>query len=180
MARLKKAKKEIVARAEKIASAHEKKFRGCGQCTFMAIIDALRWGGVELVTEDVEKKLFPGISLLTAGVGMTGEGTCGAVSSSAVAFGLAVGAPIDSTDESAVRGTAGAFRDTLLKKYHRKYGSILCKDVQRKYFGKAWDLTDDEMTGEFLGITRGCVIIQTARWTTGIILDELEKRKKVR
>jgi hypothetical protein len=33
------------------------------------------------------------------------------------------------------------------------------------------------MTEEFLGITRGCTIMQTAAWATGIILEELEKTK---
>jgi hypothetical protein len=108
---------------------------------------------------------------------MTGEGTCGAVASSAMAIGLALGVPMDSADISAARQAAATVRDTLLAKYYKEYGSILCKDVQRKYFGKAWDLTDDEMAHEFLGITRGCTIMQTAEWTTGIILDELEKIK---
>ena len=175
MATLKKTKKEIVARAKEIATAHEKKFKGCGQCTFMAIIDALRWGGIELITEEEEKKLFPGISMLTAGVCMTGEGTCGAAASSVIAMGIAFGVPIDSADVSAARQAAATVRDTILAKYYKEYGSILCKDVQRKYFGKAWDLTDDEMAHEFLGITRGCVIMQTAEWTTGIILNELGK-----
>jgi hypothetical protein len=177
MVRLKKTKKEIMARAKKIGAAHEKKFKGCCQCTFMAIIDALRWGGIELITENEEKKLFPGVSMLTAGVCMTGEGTCGAVTASALAYGLALGVPIDSGDVSAARQVSAAFRDTLLKKYFNKYGSVLCKDVQRKYFGKAWNLVDDEMTQEFLGITRGCTIMQTAAWAAEIILNELEKTK---
>jgi hypothetical protein len=60
-------------------------------------------------------------------------------------------------------------------KYYREYRSLLCKDVQRKFFGKAWDLTSDEMSREFLGITHGCTIMQTAKWVTEIILDEFEK-----
>jgi hypothetical protein len=178
MVRLKKTKKEIMDRAEKIGAVHEKKFKGCCQCTFMAIVDALRWGGIELITEEEEKKLFPGVSMLTAGVCMTGEGTCGAVTASALAFGLALGVPMDSGDVDAARQVSNAFRDTLLKKYYHKYGSVLCKDVQRKYFGKAWNLVDDEMTREFLGITRGCTIMQTAAWATGIILDGLDKQSK--
>jgi hypothetical protein len=47
--------------------------------------------------------------------------------------------------------------------------------VQRKFFGKAWDLTRADMRGEFLGITRGCTIMQTAKWAVEIILDEFEK-----
>jgi hypothetical protein len=168
MVRLKRIKKEI-------ATAHEKKFKGCGQRTFMAVIDALRWGGLKLITEDTERELFPGVSMLTAGVCMTVEGICGAVASGVVTIGLALGAPIDSQDVNAVRRTAAIAHNTLLKKYFNKYGSILCKDVQRKYFGKAWNLVDDEMAHEFLGITRGCTIIQTAGWTAEIILNELGK-----
>lgn len=62
-------------------------------------------------------------------------------------------------------------RNTILDKYFKEYGSILCKDVQRKFFGKAWDLTNDEMSKEFLGITKGCTIQQTAKWTVGTIID---------
>jgi hypothetical protein len=68
----------------------------------------------------------------------------------------------------------GIVKQTLLKKYFDTYGSMLCKDVQRKYFGKAWDLMNEEATKEFLSITDGCVIRQTAAWVTGIILDEIE------
>jgi len=175
MERLKKLKKEITLKARDLGVAYEAKYKGCGQCTFQAIVDALRWGGIELIPEDTEERLYPAISMLTAGVCMTGEGTCGAVASSVIAMGLAFGVPIDSADVSAARQAAATVRDTLLAKYYKEYGSILCKDVQRKYFGKAWNLTDDEMAHEFLGITHGCTIMQTAEWATGIILDELEK-----
>ena len=171
----KKTKKEIISKAKELAVEHEAKYKGCGQCTFLAIIDALRWGGIELLPEDTEKGLFPGVSMLTAGVCMTGEGTCGAVASSVMAIGLALGMPMDSADVSAARQAAATVRNTLLAKYYQEYGSILCKDVQRKYFGKAWNLTDDKMAHEFLGITHGCTIMHTAEWATGIILDELEK-----
>jgi len=129
MVNSKKTKKEIITRAEKIAAAHEKKFKGCGQCTFMAIIDALRWGGIELISKETEEKLFPGISMLTAGVCMSGEGTCGAVASSAMALGLALGPPIDSIDMSAARRTAAAIRGSLMAKYDNE---IWLHPVQRR------------------------------------------------
>jgi len=172
---LKKTKKEIMAKAREIATEHEKNYKGCGQCTFMAVVDALRWGGVELITEDEEKKLFPAVSMLTAGVCMSAEGTCGAVSGSAMACGLAFGVPMDKMDLNASRQAGATVRNTLLKHFFSKYGSILCKDVERKYFGKAWDLTDDEMSHEFLSVSRGCVIMDTASLTAGIIADEIEK-----
>jgi hypothetical protein len=175
MQTLKRTKEETIQKAEELGILYESRYKGCAQCTFMSVVDALRWAGLELMPEAMEEKIYPGISMLTAGVCMTGEGTCGAVTSSALALGLALGVPRDSADVNAARKAAAAIRSSLLAEFYRQYGSILCKDVQRKYFGKAWDLANDDMAHEFLGVTHGCVIMQTARLTVGIILDEYEK-----
>jgi hypothetical protein len=175
MVGLKRTKEEIIKKAEALGIEYEAKYKGCGQCTFLAIIDALRWGGLEIIPEDIENRLFPGMCVMTAGVAMTGEGTCGAVNSAVLAMGLALGIRRESQDDRAMRDSCITIRNTILDKYYRAYNSILCKDVQRKFFGKAWDLTDDEMSNDFLGITKGCTIMQTAMWATEIILDEFEK-----
>jgi hypothetical protein len=175
MVELKRTKEEIIKKADELAVEYEAKYKGCGQCTFLAIIDALRWGGLEIIPEDMEERLFSGVCVLTGGVGMIGDGTCGAVASSVLAIGLALGIPREGQDESALRMGCAIIRDTILDRYYREYNSILCKDVQRKYFGKAWDLTSDEMSQDFLQVTHGCTIMQTAMWTTEIILDEFEK-----
>jgi len=175
MVKLKHTREEIIKKADELAVEYEAQYKGCGQSTFLAIVDALRWGGLELIPEDVEERLFPGICVLSAGVGMTGDGTCGAVASSALAIGLALGTSREGQDDRALRQACATIRNTILDKYYQEYRSILCKDVQRKFFGKAWDLTDDEMSREFLGISQGCTIMQTARWATEIILDEFEK-----
>ncbi len=175
MVQLKRPGEEIINKAEELATQYEAKYKGCGQCTFLAIVDALRWGGLELITEEMEDRLFSGICVLTAGVSMTGDGTCGAVASSVLAIGIALGIPRKGQDVSLLRNACATVRDTILDRYYREYRSILCKDVQRKFFGKAWDLTSDEMSHEFLGITHGCTIMQTARWAVEIILDEFDK-----
>jgi hypothetical protein len=175
MVGLKRTKEEIIKKAEELGVEYEAKYRGCCQSTFLAIADALRWGGLEIIPEDMEERLFSGIRFLTAGVCMTGEGTCGAVASGIMAIGLALGIPRDSEDADVERRAAVNMQNTLLARYYQEYNSILCKDVQRKYFGKAWNLTSDEMTEEFLSITDGCTIRQTAGWATEIILDEFEK-----
>lgn len=175
MQALKRTREEAVRKAEELGIKYEARYKGCAQCTFLAAIDALRWAGLELMTEAMEEKLYPAISMLTAGVCMTGEGTCGAVSSGALAMGLALGVSRENADVSAARQAAATIRRTLLADIYRQYGSILCKDVQRKYFGKAWDLANDDMAHEFLGLTHGCIIMQAAQLTVGIILDEYEK-----
>jgi hypothetical protein len=175
MAKLTKTKAEIIKKANELATEYEAKYKGCGQCTFLAIIDALRWGGLEIIPRDIEDRLFSGICLLIGGVGLSGDGTCGAVASGTLAVGLALGIQRESHDKSLFRQSCATIRNTLLNKYYQKYNSLLCKDVQRKFFGKAWDLTRDDMDAEFLGITKGCSIMEGAMWATEIILDEFEK-----
>ncbi len=173
MAKTIKKKTDIINKAEQLAKEYEAKYRGCGQCTFLAIADALRWGGLEIIPEDVESRLFSGICLLTGGTAMSGDGTCGAVASSALAIGLALG--ISRDDISSVRKGAATVRDAILEKYYNEYKSILCKDIQRKRYGKAWDLTSDDMAHEFLGLSGGCTIMETAKLAVQCILEELEK-----
>ena len=172
---LKTTKEEIIKKAEELGETYETKYKGCGQSTYLAIIDALRWGGFEIIPEDIEYRLFPGICVLTAGVCMTGEGTCGAVTISVMLMGLALGMSLDTMYSSVVHEDCITIRNKFLDKYYQKYGSILCKEIQRKYYGKSWDLTRTDMTKEFLGISQGCIIAQSARLATEIILDELEE-----
>jgi hypothetical protein len=175
MARLTKTKDEIIKKANELAIQYEAKYKGCGQCTFLAVIDALRWGGLEIIPKDMEDRLFSGICVLTGGVGLSGNGTCAAVASGTLVVGLALGLRRETFNKDRFRENCATVRNTLLNRYYQEYNSILCKDVQRKFFGKAWDLVRDDMDAEFLGITRGCTIMQTAMWTTEIILDEFEK-----
>ena len=173
MVKLKRQKEEIINKAEELAKEYEAKYRGCGQCTFLAIVDALRWGGLEIIPEDMENRLASGLSLLTGGTAMSGDGTCGAIASSAIAAGMALQVSLD--DIESIRRGAVFIRNTILYEYCNKYNSILCKDIQMKRYGKAWDLSSDEMAHEFLGLSGGCTIMDTAKLAVQCILYELEK-----
>jgi len=175
MVELTKTKDEIIKKSNELAIEYEAKYKGCGQCTFLAIIDALRWGGLEIIPKEMEDRFFPGVCVLTGGVGLSGDGTCAAAASGALAIGLALGIQRATFNEGYFRKSCTTVRNTLLNRYYQEYNSILCKDVQRKFFGKAWDLTRDDTGAEFLGITKGCVIMETAMLATEIILDEFKK-----
>jgi hypothetical protein len=175
MTELKKSKEEIMDKAEQLGIEYEAKYKGCCPATFYAVVDALRWGGLDIVPEKLADDMYDGICLLTAGGCMTGEGTCGAVVAGMITSGFAFGQSSDLRNPPVADKAGAQVRDTLLEKFYLDYRSILCKDVMRKYFGKAWNLTSREMTQEFLGITDGCVIRKTARLIAGIILDKYEK-----
>jgi hypothetical protein len=170
-------KEEIVKKAEELAAEYEARYKGCGQCTFLAIVDALRWGGLEIIPVDMENRFFPGVTALTAGVCTTGNGTCGAVASSALAIGMALGSTreMQEKDGRTIEMGFDAIQHCILDKYYEEFHSILCKDVQRKYFGKAWNLTDPAMRDEFLSITKGCTIMKTAKMAVACILEEYKK-----
>jgi hypothetical protein len=173
MAGLQKSREEILKKGQELAAEYERKYGGCCQTTLLAAADALRTAGLDIFPEDMQDKLYSGICLLSAGGGLTGEGTCGAVSGSIIAIGMALGVPSDSPEP--MEKAAGVVQETILAKFFDKYRSILCKDVMRKYFGKAWDLQNEEATKEFLGITDGCAIDETVAMTIETILDEIEK-----
>ncbi|MBA7465980.1 hypothetical protein ES707_01152 [subsurface metagenome] len=64
MVGLKRTKEEIIKKAEELAVEYEAKYKGCGQCTFLAIIDALRWGGGWKLFQRIWKiDFFPGYVL---------------------------------------------------------------------------------------------------------------------
>jgi hypothetical protein len=175
MAKLRKQKKEIIKRAGELAVKYEAQYKGCGQCTFLAIADALKWGGLEIIPEVMDEKFFAGTGGFTGGTSMVIDGTCGAIISGMLAMGLALGSTRESQNEARLRGVCATIRSTLLDRFYAEYGSILCRDILNKYFGRVWDLTDDEASNDFLKVSHGCAIMQTVSWTTEIILDEFEK-----
>jgi len=178
MLKLKKTEKEIINKSSELAIEYEAQYKGCGQCTFLAVVDALRWGGLEIVPENLAEKIFSAVGGFTGGTSMVIDGTCGAINAGIIVMGLALGTTRDSQDEVSLRGLCATIRNTILDKFYREYNSILCRDILNKYFGKVWNLTDDEASNDFLQVSRGCAIIQTVTWTTEIILDEQYKGKR--
>jgi len=177
MVQLKKTKEEIIKKAEELAVEYEARYKGCCQSTFLTIIDALRWGGFEIIPQDMEDRLFPGISLLTGGVNSTSDGTCGAVTASILSIGIAVSIIQESQakDVKAIGYAHECVQEAILDRFDEKYRSQLCKDILRKRYGKAWDLKIPEMLGEFMEVSGGCAIKETAVWAVEFILEELEQ-----
>ena len=66
----------------------------------------------------------------------------------------------------------------LRSKFFEEFGGVVCKDVQKKIFGRSFNLLDKEdyKIFEKMGAhTDKCtdVVGKTAVWTADIILDEL-------
>lgn len=134
-----KGKEEIAMLAEKayeLGFKYEKEYRGCGQSLVGAVLDTLE------VESNVVFKASTGFA---GGIGVLGDGSCGAYVGGVLLLGLHVGREKSNfADPSKIRWNTYA----LVKKYHDKfigkYGNVTCRDIQCKIFGRSYYGLDKE------------------------------------
>jgi hypothetical protein len=138
---------EIIARAFTLGMNYERTITGCCQCTIAAIQDAL---GLK------DDAVFKAGSGLTAGGGLSCEGSCGGY-----------------TGDNMARA--------LLNRFNREYGSNICRVIHGRIFGRTFDLGNapereifETMGAHFDKCTT--VVGKAAAWSTELILDELSNR----
>lgn len=149
------------------AKAYEMKSGGCPQCTIAGVFDAL---GIR--NDDV----FKAATGLADGVGLTGNGHCGALTGGCMVIGLLYGR--DMQDFAKIGKLLKA--NLLSKKLHdwfvEKYGSARCKEIQTAQIGRFYNLYDPEefKAGIEAGLLDTCstLVGEVARKTTRIILEE--------
>jgi C_GCAxxG_C_C family probable redox protein len=154
------------------AKKYEMRGGGCPQCTIAGVFDAL---GIE--NDDV----FKAGTGLADGVGLTGDGHCGALSGGAMAISYIFGR--EKKDFGDMRKLVKA--NLLAKKLHdrfvEKYGTARCADIQKSTFGRFFNLYDpDELEAAAkAGMMEKCstLVGETARMATSIILEEQERKK---
>jgi C_GCAxxG_C_C family probable redox protein len=149
---------------------YERKYRSCGQCSVAAIQDALG------IRNDIAFKCASGLG---AGIGKLCDGSCGAYVGSVLMIGLYWGrrrSKFDDDDEN--RRTADKLVVLLHDRFIREYGSVTCREIHDRLFGRRFDLWNDSDKAAFDAAgahTDKCtsVVAKAASWTTGIILGEL-------
>jgi C_GCAxxG_C_C family probable redox protein len=159
--------------ASEHGSEYEGKYRSCGQCTIAAIQDALG------IRNDI---VFKCASSLGGGIGKLCDGSCGAYVGSILMIGLYWGrqrSKFDDDDQN--RRTADKLAVLLHDRFIREYGSVTCREIHDRLFGRRFDLWNDSDKAAFdkAGAhTDKCtsVVAKAASWTTEIILGELGSR----
>ena len=162
----------VLNKAFESGKRHEIKSTGCSQSTVAGIFDAL---GLE--NDDV----FKAATGFADGVGLTGDGHCGALSGAVMAISYLFGR--EGKDFGDMMKQVPAL--TLSKKLHdqfiEKYGTCRCADIQTKFVGRFFNLYDpEEMEAAYkAGLVDKCstLVGEVARMATRIIL---EKRKSIR
>jgi len=151
--------------AYRLAFEYESKYGSCPQCVIAAVGEVFN-----LKIEDV----FKAGHSLAGGLGLSGSGTCGALSGGAMVLSYKYGRE----RMNFARGRSLKSYILTRKLYDRfvnEFGSCICKDVQKKIMGRSFDLWDAEDFKRFEeagGHRDKCPSVsgKVARWVSEIIL----------
>jgi C_GCAxxG_C_C family probable redox protein len=163
----------IIERALCLGFEYEKTIRGCCQCTIAAIQDALD------IKDDA---VFKAGSGLTAGGGLSCEGSCGGFTGGVMVMSSVFGRRREKwNDDKDEKDCAYQMAGALLDKFNQEYRSNVCRNIHRFIFGRDFDLMDvpDRDAFERLGAhVDKCtsVVGRAAAWATELILEELSNR----
>ena len=157
----------IAERASQLAAEYEKTCTGCAQSAVAGLLDAL-----EIDSPDV----FKAASGLADGIGLSGDGSCGALTGCAMVIGLVLGR--ERKDHGDMMKPMQSY--LLCKELHgefvREYGSCRCHDIQQKIMGRTFDLLDPKQLEEAVkeGMLEHCAGVcgEAARRTAELLLRE--------
>jgi C_GCAxxG_C_C family probable redox protein len=156
-------------KAYELGKEYERIYRGCSQCVIAALQDTF-----DIRNDDV----FKAATGLAAGGGATTEGSCGAFSGAVMVISSLIGRPRgDFADSAKVNMKTFRLVRKLRDRFVQEYGSVVCRDVQTRVFGRAYYLADPEEFQKFEKAgahEKHCpeIVGKAARWTAEIINEE--------
>jgi C_GCAxxG_C_C family probable redox protein len=157
----------IAERAGELATEYEKTCTGCAQSVVAGLLDAL-----EIDSPDV----FRAASGLADGIGLTGDGSCGALTGCAMVIGLVLGRERKDHRDMMKPMQSYLLCKELHDEFVREYGSCRCHDIQRKLTGRTFDLLDPKQLEEAMkeGMLEHCsgVCGSAARRTVELLSRE--------
>ncbi len=162
---MKDKKDEILNKAFELGKKYEQERTGCAQTAVAAIFESLG-----IWNEDV----FRAASGLADGLGLTGDGSCGALVGSSMVIGYLFGRSREDFKDMYKPMKSYTLVKKLHDKYVKQYGSCRCFDVQEKTMGRTFNLWNaDEMKEAFkAGMMDNCstIVGNVAKLATKIIL----------
>jgi C_GCAxxG_C_C family probable redox protein len=159
-------RKETLEQVYTRAFEYERKFGSCPQCVLAAIQDVFGM---------VDNEVFKAGHALAGGLGLTTNGTCGALSGGVMALCCKHGR----TREDFAKGRhlkSYQLGKRLYDRFVQEYGSCICRDVQKRIFGRSFNLWDAKEYAEFEragGHNDKCPTVtgNVAMWVAEILLE---------
>ncbi len=161
---------EFFKKAFDLGFKYEKVYRGCSQCVLAAIQDLF---GKK--NDDV----FRAASGLTGGVGLCGDGCCGAYTGGVMALSQIYGRTRENfSDPDRTRKKSFDLAKKLHDRFIAEYGSVICRDIQQKIFGRPFYIRDEDDFAKFEKAGAHddkcpSVVGKAAQWVAEIMLEEV-------
>ena len=165
-------KQELMDKAYTLGFEYEKTYKGCAQCAFAALQDALGKRNAET------DAIFQSLTGMAGGGAREGDGSCGAYVGASAFFGYILGRSRDDfADPAKIRLKTFAMVKKLHDKFVDKYGTPVCHPIHRKLYGRPFYIADADEFAKFEAAgahDSGCtgVVGDTARWAVEILADE--------
>jgi len=152
------------------AFAYEARLGSCPQCVLAALKETLNVG---------DDAVFKASQSLAGGTALSSEGTCGALAGGMLALSLLVGRTYQEFSDGQKKRLVFKYTKQLYERFIAEYGLTLCCDVQKKLFGRSYNLLDKQ---EYEAFEKAgahvdkCPSVSgnVARWTAEIILTKLQ------
>ncbi|HPD56266.1 MAG TPA: C-GCAxxG-C-C family protein [Smithellaceae bacterium] len=160
---------------EVFAKAKESELTGgnCAQCSLAAILEVM---GVN------DENVIRAATGLADGVGLSGDGHCGALSGGTMAISYFFGRKKEDLHRMGKQLKALLLAKKLHAEFVKEFSTCRCHDIQIKQFGRFFDLynMEDLQAAQIAGMPEKCATLvgKTARLALEIILEEKEQEAK--
>lgn len=165
---MEESKDSILNKAFELGKKYEAECTGCAQCAVAAIFEALDiW----------DESVFKAASGLADGLGLTRDGSCGALSGASMVISYLFG-----REHKDFKNVIKPFKSyELVKKLHsqfiEKYSSCRCENLQISFTGRTFNFWEPDDIGAAMapgGLFDYCpdLVGNVAKFATKIILDE--------
>jgi C_GCAxxG_C_C family probable redox protein len=163
-------KDEVLDKAFKLSKEYEQTCTGCAQSAVAGLLDAL---GME------NEYVFKAASGLADGIGLSGDGSCGALTGCCMVIGYIFGRERKDHRDMLKPMKSYLLCKELLSYFVKEYGTCRCYDIQTRLLGRTFNLLDPkdlEDAGK-TGMIDVCsdVVGKAARKAAEIVLREQDK-----
>lgn len=134
-------REKLLEKAYHLGFEYEKKYRGCSQCGLAAIYDTLNFS---------DDHVFQAATGFAGGGGLTGISVCGGYAAGVLAIGQLCGRDRSNfADPEKIRFRNFALVRAFTTDYINELGSIICRDIQTRFFGRPYYIADPDDFAKF-------------------------------
>lgn len=137
------AKVAFMKKAYQYGFKNEKIYKGCAQCTL---------NGLFKLTGRTNEEVFQCASAFSGGMALYGDGVCGGYSGGLMFMGSLVGRRLKEmvlNGDKVAQYISYTMAQRLRERFVETYGSVICRDIHQKIFGKSFCLVTKAVKEEF-------------------------------